>query len=128
LTARADIVERVRAEPRVRDLPGWELEAVEGGARLQEIVLRNAAGERRVLPAGGLVVKIARVPNTDLTRDQVALDPRGAVLVDADLRTSRPGVFAAGDVVAGAYPRIATAMGHGVLVARSVLRFVQARP
>jgi thioredoxin reductase len=50
------------------------------------------------------------------------------VLVDADLRTSRPGVFAAGDVVAGAYPRIATAMGHGVLVARSVLRFVQARP
>jgi thioredoxin reductase len=35
--------------------------------------------------------------------------------------------MAAGDVVAHAYPRVATALGQGVLAARSVLRHVQGR-
>ena len=37
------------------------------------------------------------------------------------------GVMAAGDVTAGAYPRVATALGHGVLASRSALRYVQGR-
>ena len=50
-----------------------------------------------------------------------------AIVVDAELRTSRPGVFAAGDVAAGAYARIAVASGSGVLAARSVQRSLRAR-
>ncbi|TML62699.1 MAG: NAD(P)/FAD-dependent oxidoreductase, partial [Actinobacteria bacterium] len=56
------------------------------------------------------------------------LDGNGAVVVDAELRTSRRGVFAAGDVVAGSYWRVATALGHGSLAARSVLRHLRERP
>jgi thioredoxin reductase (NADPH) len=74
--------------------------------------------------AGGLVVKIARVPCTDLLRDQVDMDRAGAIVVDREMRTSRDGVFAAGDVVAGAYARIAAALGQGSLAARSVLRYL----
>ena len=51
-----------------------------------------------------------------------------AIVVDGDLRTSRAGVFAAGDVVSGAYTRVATAIGQGSLAARSVLRHIQGRP
>ena len=51
-----------------------------------------------------------------------------AIVVDADLQTSRAGVFAAGDVVSGAYARIAAAMGQGSVAARSVLRYLQGRP
>ncbi len=123
LTARPDIQARLRAEPRIVDLPGWEVESVHGDARLQEVVLVNrASGEQRTVPAGGVVLKISRVPNTEPFRGQVELDRRGFVTVDGDLRTSCAGVFAAGDVVAGAYWRIAFALGQGSLVARSVLR------
>ena len=128
LSARADIVARVWAEPRVHDLPGWELDSLRGGDRLEEVVLRDADGEQRCLPAGGLVVKIARVPNTELVRGQVELDGRGSIVVDTALRTSLAGVFAAGDVTADSHPRIATAIGQGVLAAHSVLRHLQARP
>ena len=126
LTARRDIVRDVAAEPRITDLPGWELEAVRGTDRLDEVVLvRRTSGERRTVAAGGVVVKISRVPRTDVFRGQLELDAHGAVVVDGDLRTSRHGVFAAGDVVSGAYWRVATALGHGSLAARSVLRHLQ---
>jgi thioredoxin reductase (NADPH) len=129
LTARRDIVAQVRAEPGIEDLPGWDLDGVRGADRLEEVTLvRPATGERRTLRVGGLVVKIARVPMTGVFAGQLEVDRRGAVVVDEELRTSRAGVFAAGDVVAGAYPRVATALGQGVLAARSLLRFLQGRP
>jgi len=125
LTGRHDIVDAVRRTPAIQDFPGWELDSVEGGDRLEEVVIRHSDGTTRRLPAGGLVVRIARLPRTELFRGQLDLDHAGAIVVDRDLRTSRPGVFAAGDVVSGAYPRIATALGQGSLAARSVLRHLQ---
>ena len=128
LSARHDIVGRVRRESRIEDLPGWELESLDGGERLEGVtVVRRADGERRRLDAGGLVVKVARVPRTDLLRGQLELDPAGAIVVDQEMRTSRDGVFAAGDVVANSYARIASAAGQGALAARSVLRHLQSR-
>jgi thioredoxin reductase (NADPH) len=127
LSARRDIIERVRAEANIHDLPGWEVESLQGGDRLEAVVLRGADGRQRRVRAGGLVVKIARVPRSELFRGQLDLDDRGAIVVDAQLRTSKPGVFAAGDVVAGTYPRIAVASGSGVIAARSVLDYLQGR-
>jgi thioredoxin reductase (NADPH) len=126
LTARHDIVARLRAEKRIEDLAGWEVESARGGDRLEEIVLRqDATGDRRTVPAGGLVVKISRDPSTEAVRGQVDLDRRGFILTDPDLRTSAAGVFAAGDVVSGAYWRVSNALGHGSLVSRTILRHVE---
>jgi thioredoxin reductase (NADPH) len=129
LTSRPDIVSQLRDEPRITELGGWELYSVGGEERLEEVVLvRLATGERRSVKAGGLVVNVGKDPRTELFRDQLEIDRSGAVVVDESLATSRPGVFAAGDVVAGAYWRIATAIGQGSLAARSVLRHLAAAP
>jgi thioredoxin reductase (NADPH) len=126
LSARADIVERIRADRRIQSLPGWELGAIAGSAGLEEVTLvRPVTGERRVVAAGGLVIKISRVPATESFGGQIDLDPRGAIVVDDALSASRPGVFAAGDVVAGSYWRVATAMGQGVLAARSIRHYLE---
>jgi len=128
LNARQDILRRLRDEPRIEDLPGWQLEAARGAERLERIVLvRPSTGERHEVPVQGLVVKIARAPNTQLFEGQLELDRSGAVVVDRELRTSRAGVFAVGDVVAGAYPRVAAALGQGSLAARSVLHHLEGR-
>jgi thioredoxin reductase (NADPH) len=129
LTSRPDIADQLRDDSRITEVGGWELDQVIGHDRLEEVVLvRPATGERRSVKAGGLVVKVGKAPQTDLFRDQIEIDHTGAVVVDETLATSRPGVFAAGDVVAGAYWRIATAMGQGSLAARSVLRHLAALP
>jgi thioredoxin reductase (NADPH) len=128
LTARDDIVAQLRSEPRIEDLAGWEVESLLGQERLEAVVLvHSATGERRTVPAGGLVVKISRNPSTEVLRGQIDLDRRGFIITDEDLATSCPGVFAAGDVVSGAYWRVSSALGHGSLVSRAILRFVQDR-
>jgi thioredoxin reductase (NADPH) len=130
LASRPDIAGQLRDDPRITELGGWELDEVHGNDRLEEVMLvRPATGERRSVKAGGLVVKIGKAPRTELVRGQLETDRSGAIVVDETLATSRLGVFAAGDVVAGAYWRIATAIGQGSLAARSVLRHLAtARP
>jgi thioredoxin reductase (NADPH) len=128
LNARDDVVAQVRAEPRIDELPGWELAGTRGDARLEGVELaRRGTRDRRTLPVKRLVVKIGRVPNTGFLDGQLELDDAGAIVVDHDLRTSNAGVFAAGDVVSDAYPRVAAAIGQGSLAARSVLRYLQGR-
>ena len=129
LASRPDIASQLRDDPRITELGGWELDTVVGDDRLDEVVLvRPATGERKAVKAGGLVVKIGKAPRTELVQDQLETDRSGAVVVDETLATSRLGVFAAGDVVAGAYWRIATAIGQGSLAARSVLRHLATAP
>jgi thioredoxin reductase (NADPH) len=128
LNARPDILRQIRDQPRIEDLPGFQIEAAHGAERLESIVLvRPSTGERQEVAVQGLVVKIARAPNTQLFAGQLELDRSGAVVVDRELRSSRAGVFAVGDVVAGAYARVAAALGQGSLAARSVLRYLEGR-
>jgi thioredoxin reductase (NADPH) len=129
LASRPDLADQLRDAPLITQLGGWELDGVSGDQRLEEVVLmRHDTGARRSVKAGGLVVRVGKAPRTELFRDQLDTDRSGAVVVDETLATSRLGVFAAGDVVAGAYWRIATAMGQGSLAARSVLRHLEAAP
>ena len=128
LTARDDLVADLRANSRIVDLPGWDLDATHGTDRLESIdVVQPETGERRTLPINRVVVKVGREPNTAFLAGQLELDSSGAITVDGNLQTSRAGVFAAGDIVSGAYPRVAAAIGQGSLAARSALRYVQAR-
>jgi thioredoxin reductase (NADPH) len=125
-TARTDVVDRVRSEGRITEMAGWALDALVGSEHLKEVhVLEPSTGEHRQLEVAGVVLKLGRAPSVDLVRDQLDLGPHGGIAVDGDLRTSDPRTFAAGDVVEGAYARIATAVGQGSLAARSILNYLE---
>ncbi|HEV3281519.1 MAG TPA: NAD(P)/FAD-dependent oxidoreductase [Acidimicrobiales bacterium] len=129
LTARRDVVDRVRSESRITVMARWALGSLAGSDQLDGVELSNLdTGEQRRLDVAGVVLKLGREPGVDLVRDQVALGPRGGIVVDAELRTSDPRTFAAGDVVEGAYERVATAVGQGSLVARSILWYLESHP
>ena len=69
------------------------------GARA--VLCIGEGGKRLELTADHLVVTTGRSPNTEglgLSEMGVATDTRGAIIVGDDMQTSRPGVFAAGDV------------------------------
>ncbi len=75
------------------------------------------------LAAEALLVATGRQPNTEtlaLDRGGIAVDPRGAPVIDATLRTTNPRVFAAGDVTL--HPQfVYVAAAEGRLAARNAL-------
>jgi mercuric reductase len=89
-------------EEGLRIVPGTRIEQVAGDTR-QVSVTARVRGRSLAFDAAKLLVAIGRSPNTrDLGLEQIGvrLDPRtGAVAVDAELRTSMPHIWAAGDVI-----------------------------
>lgn len=74
----------------------------------------------------GVFVFIGLKPNTQfLANSAVELDEIGMVKTDANLQTSMPGVYAAGDVRSGATMQIASATGEGATAALVIRKFLE---
>jgi len=89
--------------------------------KLRDVV----TGETSTLEVPGVFVCVGTDPVSELAAGVVELDEKGFIVVDECLRTSAPGVFAAGDVRAGAWPQVITAAADGALAARSAERYLQ---
>jgi thioredoxin reductase (NADPH) len=119
--------DRAFRNPKIAFLWNTVVEAIHGepSKGVTGVTLRDTqTGERREFPLDGLFVAIGHVPNTDLFRGQVELDERGYIVVDRRLRTNKPGVFAAGDVVDFIYRQAITAAGMGCMAAIEVERYL----
>jgi thioredoxin reductase (NADPH) len=82
--------------------------------------------ETRTLPVEGVFFYIGNIPNTAFLKGVVNLDPNGYIITDAQLRTSLPGVFAAGDARVNELKQLATAIGEGALAAMYAERYLDA--
>jgi thioredoxin reductase (NADPH) len=106
---------------------------VDGGGEghLEWLCLEDVdSGQRTRVPAYGLFLLLGAEPHCDWLPPEVARDGRGFVLTGrdvpkdrwpdglppADLATTVPGVFAAGDVRSGSMKRVAAASGEGASV------------
>lgn len=121
--------DRAFRNPKIAFLWNTVVEAVHGEPPkgVTGVTLRDTrTDERREFPLDGLFVAIGHIPNTDLFRGQVELDERGYIVVDNRLRTNRPGVFAAGDVVDYVYRQAITAAGMGCMAAIEAERYLEA--
>ena len=97
-------------------------EVKNNGKKGVSVAYTDAKGEAQTLEVDKLIISIGRVANTiGLTPEAVglALDERGAIVVDGDCKTNLPNVWAIGDVVRG--PMLAhKAEEEGVAVAERI--------
>ena len=101
---------------------GVKVGEIKKGKKGVSVAYTDAKGAEQKIDADKLIVSIGRVPNTQgLNPEAVGLplDERGAIVVDANCRTSLPNVWAVGDVVRG--PMLAhKAEEEGVAVAERI--------
>ncbi|HEY5076978.1 MAG TPA: FAD-dependent oxidoreductase [Acidimicrobiia bacterium] len=123
------LVQRLEAQPKIEIHFGTEVTALDGGDHLERITVR-AGDAVRILSTRALFVMIGASPNTGWLSDLVQLDNRGfvktgqAVGAQRPLETSRPGIFAVGDVRAGSVKRVASAAGEGSVVVSGIYEFL----
>ncbi|HEY2665957.1 MAG TPA: FAD-dependent oxidoreductase [Actinomycetota bacterium] len=135
------LVDQIEQNPKIEVHRNTEVRELTGGDTLEQIVVEDVtSGERTTLSARGLFVFIGAEPKTGWLDGQIALDDHGFVLTGAAaarswegdgatpliLETSRPGIFAAGDVRSGSVRRLASAAGEGAMSVRLVHERLQA--
>jgi thioredoxin reductase (NADPH) len=133
------LVEQIQRTSNIRVMARTELQSVEGSGAVERVVLKRDDGTSRVEEVDAVFVFIGTRPRSDWLLDVVLCDDKGFVITGRDLladprclrvwkerrepmplETSAPGVFAAGDIRAGAMNRVASAVGEGSMVVRFV--------
>ncbi|MBN1508619.1 MAG: FAD-dependent oxidoreductase [Sedimentisphaerales bacterium] len=99
--------------------------AIEGQGRVQSVKLKNVkTNQEENYPCDGVFIFVGMDPNTAFLKGIVQLTERGFIRVDcAYLRTSMPGVFAAGDCRIGAAMQLVTAVADGVNAAITMKQY-----
>nr|NIN67599.1 FAD-dependent oxidoreductase [Anaerolineae bacterium]NIN97692.1 FAD-dependent oxidoreductase [Anaerolineae bacterium] len=72
----------------------------------------------------GIFVEKKLIPNSELVADLVNLDEEGRIKIDSQNRTSRRGIFAAGDVTNTYREQVLVAMGEGAKAALSAFEYL----
>ena len=139
------LADRIRATPNIDVVCSVEVACVNGDGSLHSVVVKNVTtGAERVIPCVAMFVFIGVKPHTDAFAGVIERDEQGFVVTGVDLpkehgrprgwtlerdpfmfETSIPGVFAAGDVRAGANRRVAAAVGEGSAAIYSVHRYLR---
>jgi thioredoxin reductase (NADPH) len=126
LNAEKILEQRAAENPKISLLLGHEVVSVNGSGCVESVTVRSrSTGEQKDLAAQGVFVWIGFKPNTEFLRGTVDLDPTGSIPTNADMSTSVPGLFAAGDVRSKAVRQVTTAVGDATIAADSALKFIE---
>jgi len=132
------LIDRIKTHPRIEVMTETEITALQGKSTVESVTLRdNRDGTTSEVDTTAVYVMIGADPCTEACDGILAVDEAGYLLCGEGaeacpqhlcwplsdrephlLETVRPGVFAAGDVRAGAAKRVAGAVGDGALTVR----------
>lgn len=103
-------------------------EEILGDSQVSGVKVRDVkTGEGSELAVNGVFIAVGILPNTGFLGDFVQLDEGGYIVAGEDMKTSVPGVFAAGDVRTKALRQIITAAADGANAITSVEAYLLGR-
>jgi len=129
------LADRIEEAGNIDVLSDTEICRMQGQHRLEAVEIKNTrTGQTRTVATPAVFTFIGAIPCTDWLPAEVETDSKGFVktgrLVSAShrtaerepslLETSRPGVFAAGDVRLGSIKRVASAVGEGSMAVQLI--------
>jgi thioredoxin reductase (NADPH) len=122
------VQQRVFANPKIEVLWDTVVDEIvgESGLMTRARIRGVKTGERRDLAATGIFIFVGFKPNTGIVQGHVEHDAAGYLLTDANMQTSIPGLFAAGDVRVQLTRQVTTAVGDATTAAIAVEKYLTA--
>jgi thioredoxin reductase (NADPH) len=135
------LARRIEQTTNIELLCNAMIRRMHGDARLTAVeIVNHKTGEERTVETPALFSFIGAVPRTDWLPPEIERDAKGFVQTGPALaqsphwtarrqpfllETSRPGVFAAGDVRSGSVKRVASAVGEGAMAVQFVHEYLK---
>ncbi len=117
---------RVNSRKNITVRYNTEVDEVLGEQVVEGLRIVNAeTREKEEIEITGLFIAIGHKPNTDIFKNQLEMDSTGYLITAAkSTKTSKPGVFASGDVQDKDYRQAITAAGTGCMAALDAERYL----
>jgi thioredoxin reductase (NADPH) len=119
------LAERAMSHPRVRFRWDTVVEAIEGDETVSALRVRGLDGAVDRIGVNAVFVYVGLRPNSHLLGDLVALDAGGHVPVDLWMRTTLPGLLAAGDIRQRSARQFIASAGDGATAALAAERYLR---
>lgn len=117
--------ERAKSNPKVKFVWNTVLEEISGNGSVETVRLKDTqTGEQRDQDIEGVFIFIGHRPNSSLFKGQLEMDENGYIVTDKRMRTSVPGVFAAGEIADPHFRQVVTSAGMGAAAAMSAGHFL----
>ena len=127
-TAEKILLDRLKEKENIELLLSNKVVRFIGKDKLTGVEVENLdSNEKKVLDVKGAFIYTGVIPNTDFLKGVVDIDSKGFIKTDEKLKTSKDGVFAAGDVRTTPLRQVATAVGDGALAAYGVREYLEER-
>jgi len=123
-----ELAEALATTPGIDVQLGTGLREVVGNGKVNGVRVKPRGGEETVIPVEGAFIYLQGAkPITDYVLGQVESTPEGCLLVDGELQTTSPGVFAVGDLVCSHIKQAMIAASDGVIAAMAADKFINGR-
>ena len=135
------LARRIEETENIDVLRNTEVRRMSGNGQLRAVEIVNTkTGETSTLETPALFSFIGAVPRTEWLPQEIETDSRGFIRTGPALaqsprwtrprqpfllETSRPGVFAAGDVRSGSVKRVASAVGEGAMAVQFIHEYLK---
>jgi len=119
-------IQEAKKDPKISFIMESELREFKGNETLESVIIENlATGELSEMKIDGVFIFVGYLPNTESLKDVVVLNQRNEIIVDPDMKTAIPGVFAAGDCIVKKYRQVTTAVADGTIAALSAMEYLR---
>ncbi len=119
-------IDEAAKNPKIDFIMESELRTFSGNGSLEEVSIEHLpSGNYSNLKINGVFVFVGYIPNTSHLQGMVELNERKEIVVDGNMRTNIPGVFAAGDCIVKKFRQVTTAVADGTIASLSAAEFLR---
>ncbi|MGQ9556776.1 MAG: thioredoxin-disulfide reductase [Desulfurispora sp.] len=128
LRATRYVQNKARENSKIQFVLSSVVKQVNGNELVRSVTVEDVlTGQQRELPVDGVFIYVGHEPSTGMIAHLVERDEQGYVVTDEQMRTSCPGLYAAGDVRHKTLRQVVTAVADGAIAAVEVEKYLSRR-
>lgn len=126
LRATKIIQERALENPKLEFIWSTIIQEIKGDHSVEKVILKHLQTEQLAeLAVDGVFIYVGIEPNIEFAKDLLELSEQGYIKTDDFMRTTIPGIYAAGDVRHKLLRQVVTAVADGAIAAYHAQKYIE---